>query len=45
MSRKGQHVISRGDKWAVRKTGSGRVARMFVTQRKAIKVAREFTRN
>ncbi|MDE0310604.1 MAG: DUF2188 domain-containing protein [Acidiferrobacterales bacterium] len=45
MSRKGQHVVPRGDKWAVRKTVSDRVTRNFDTQREAIKVAREFARN
>ena len=45
MSRKGQHVVPRDDKWAVRKTGSERVARKFDTQREAIEVARGFARN
>ena len=45
MDRKGQHVVPRGDKWAVRKTGSDRVTRKFETQREAIDVAREFARN
>ena len=45
MHRKGQHVVPRGDRWAVRKSGSDRVTRKFDTQREAIEVAREFARN
>ena len=45
MNRKGQHVVPRDNKWAVRKSGSDRVTRMFDTQREAIEVAREFARN
>ena len=45
MSRKGQHVVPRDNKWAVRKSGSDRVTRKFDTQKEAIKVAREFARN
>ena len=45
MNRKGQHVVPRDNKWAVRKTGSDRVTRKFDTQREAINVAREFARN
>ena len=42
--RKGQHVVPRDDKWAVRKTGSVRVTRKFDTQQEAITVARKFAR-
>ncbi len=45
MTVKGQHVVPRENKWAVRKTGSVRVTRRFNTQKEAIKVAREFARN
>ena len=45
MERKGQHVVPRYNKWAVRKTGSDRVTRKFDTQQEAIKVARGFARN
>ncbi len=45
MNRKSQHVVPRGDKWAVRKTGSDRVTRKYGTQKEAIDVAREFARN
>ena len=41
MSRKAQHVVPRDGKWAIRKTGAGRVTRHFETQREAIEAARE----
>ena len=45
MTTKNQHVVPRGDKWAVRKTGAERVTRHFNTQREAIRVARKIARN
>lgn len=45
MPPKGQHVVPRGDKWAVRKSGSERVTRHFNTQKEAIYVARKIARN
>ncbi len=45
MTVKGQHVVPRENKWAVRKTGSVRATRRFNTQKEAIKVARKFARN
>ncbi len=44
MKRKSQHVVARGDKWAVRKTGSDRVTRKIDTKEEAIEVARQFAR-
>ncbi len=45
MTTKNQHVVPRGDKWAVRKEGAERVTRHFDTQREAIEVARGLARN
>ncbi|MCZ0953377.1 MAG: DUF2188 domain-containing protein [Rhodospirillaceae bacterium] len=38
------HVVPRGKKWAVRKTGVERVTRRFDTQQEAIKAARGIAR-
>ncbi len=40
MAAKSQHVVPRGNQWAVRKAGAERVTRRFATQREAIVVAR-----
>lgn len=45
MSGRGQHVVLRDGRWAVRKAGAGRVTRRFDTQREAIDAARELARN
>ena len=45
MDRKAQHVVRRGNKWAVRKTGSVRVTRNFDSQKETIDVARRFAQN
>ena len=45
MAGKGQHVVLRGGKWAVRKGGAERVTRHYDTQREAIDAAREFARS
>ena len=45
MPLKGQHVVPRDGKWAVRKSGAEKVTRHFETQREAIATAREFARN
>jgi hypothetical protein len=45
MSGKGQHVVPRGDGWAVRRSGSDRVTRTFGTQREAIAAARALARS
>lgn len=44
MPGKGQHVVPRDSKWAVRRTGSNRVTRRFDTQREAIDAARALAR-
>lgn len=41
MTRKSQHVVPRQGKWAVRSTGSKRVASIHDTQQEAIAEARE----
>jgi hypothetical protein len=41
MSKKGQHVVPRGDGWSVRSSGATRASGTFSTQREAIDVARE----
>ena len=44
MAGKGQHVVPRDGKWAVRKGGAERVTRRYDTQREAINAAREIAR-
>ena len=45
MPRKGQHVVPRDKKWAVRKSGADRVTRKYETQQEAIDAAREIAQN
>ena len=45
MATRSQHVVPRGNKWAVRKAGAERVTRHFDTQQEAIEVARGIARN
>ena len=45
MAAKSQHVVPRGNKWAVRKAGAEKVTRRFDTQQEAIRVARGIARN
>ena len=45
MATKSQHVVPRGNQWAVRKAGAERVTRRFDTQQEAIEVARGIARN
>lgn len=40
MPTNGQHVVPRGDKWAVRKAGSSRASGTYGTQKEAISKAR-----
>lgn len=40
-----QHVVPRGKKWAIRKTGAERVTCRFDTQQEAIKAARGIARD
>jgi hypothetical protein len=45
MAGKGQHVVPRNGKWAVRRTGSDKVTRTFETQAEAVRAGREIARN
>jgi len=45
MSAKGQYVVPRGKRWAVRKAGAERVTRHFDTQQEALEAARRIARN
>ena len=45
MAPRGQHVVPRAGKWAVRKAGADRVTRSFATRHEAIEAAREIARN
>ena len=45
MAGRSQHVVPRGNKWAVRKGGAEKVTRRFDTQREAIEAARDIARN
>ena len=45
MATRNQHVVPRGNKWAVRKAGAEKVTRRFDTQQEAIEVARGIARN
>ena len=44
MSGKGQHVVPRGGKWSIRRTGSDRVTKTFETQKEAIAEARRIAK-
>ena len=41
MSSKGQHVVPRGNGWAVQRSGAERASGIFTTQQEAIERARE----
>ena len=45
MAVKGQHVVQRNGRWAVRKTGADKVTVTFDTQSEAEKEARRIARN
>ena len=45
MAARSQHVVPRGNKWAVRKGGAERVTRHFNTQQEAIEAARGIVRD
>ncbi len=45
MAKKGQHVVPRDGKWAVRKAGANSATRVYTTQREAISEARKIARN
>lgn len=45
MSKPGQHVVPRGNKWSVRKAGASRASGTFPTQQKAINEAKKIAKN
>ena len=45
MSKKNQHVVPRGNDWAVNGAGNQKVTRVVSTQTEAIKIAREIAIN
>ena len=45
MASKGQHVVPRNGKWAVRKTGSVKATKIFDSQQEAINLGRRIARN
>lgn len=42
---KNQHVVPRGDRWAIRGAGNSRDTRVFDSRREAIERGREIARN
>lgn len=45
MSKPGQHVVPRGQKWSVMRAGASRASGTFATQLEAIERARKLARN
>lgn len=45
MSKKNQHVVPKGDDWAVRGAGNEKVTKIVSTQKEAIKIARNIAIN
>jgi hypothetical protein len=45
MSKKNQHVVPKGDNWAVRGAGNEKVTKIVSTQKEAIKIARDIAIN
>lgn len=45
MSKKNQHVVPKGDNWAVRGAGNCKVTKVVSTQKEAIKIARDIAIN
>lgn len=45
MSKKNQHVVPKGDEWAVKGEGNIKATRVVDTQAEAIKIAREIAIN
>jgi len=45
MSRKNQHVVPRGEQWAVQSAGGERATRIVNTQKQAIRIATEIAKN
>lgn len=45
MAKKNQHVVPRGDNWAVKGSGNEKATKIVGTQKEAIKIAREIAIN
>ena len=45
MSKKNQHVVPKGDNWAVRGAGNSKATKIVSTQGEAIKIARDIAIN
>jgi hypothetical protein len=45
MSKKNQHVVPKGDNWAIRGAGNEKVTKIVSTQKEAIKIARDIAIN
>jgi hypothetical protein len=45
MSGKAQHVVPRGGKWTVLRTGAVRASGVYATQKEAVAAARQIARN
>lgn len=45
MSKKNQHVVPKGDNWAVKGAGNEKVTKIVSTQKEAIKIARNIAIN
>ncbi len=45
MAKKNQHVVPRGDNWAVKGAGNEKATKIVGTQKEAIKIAREIAIN
>ncbi|HEY6662736.1 MAG TPA: DUF2188 domain-containing protein [Sphingomicrobium sp.] len=44
-SKPGQHVVPKGNKWSVRKSGASRASGVFKTQDEAIKEGKKIAKN
>lgn len=45
MSKKNQHVVPSGKKWAVKGAGNSKATRILQTQKEASKIARDIAKN
>lgn len=45
MAKRNQHVVPRGDQWAVQSAGGDRATRIVDTQNQAVRIARDIARN
>ena len=45
MSKKNQHVVPKGDNWAIRGAGNSKVTKVVSTQKEAIQIARTIAIN